>query len=53
MTAVSPSAPSIDPRDRACYAGLAHTWWDRSGPVRPQHRPGAAIGADGWNTPPL
>ena len=31
------TAPSIDPREVSRYDRLAHTWWDRQGPLWPIH----------------
>jgi 2-polyprenyl-6-hydroxyphenyl methylase/3-demethylubiquinone-9 3-methyltransferase len=31
------TVPSVDPREVAYYQRLAHTWWDRQGPLWPIH----------------
>jgi 2-polyprenyl-6-hydroxyphenyl methylase/3-demethylubiquinone-9 3-methyltransferase len=37
-TETSTTPSSIDPDEVQRYAGLAHTWWDRTGPFWPLHR---------------
>ncbi len=39
MSATTTARPaSVDSKEVAHYAALAHTWWDRSGPFWPLHR---------------